>query len=173
MAQRALIAIALAANPTVLIADEPTTALDVTVQAEILDLLRRLREQTGLAVILVSHDWGVIADACDAAIVMYAGEVVEEAGIDDVFDQPRHPYSYELMSANPQYAHQPRTPLPSIKGTVPAVGEWPDGCRFADRCHFAAPECRAAEISLDPVADGHWSRCLRHTEVPQLKLENA
>jgi peptide/nickel transport system permease protein len=173
MAQRALIAIALAANPAVLIADEPTTALDVTVQAEILDLLRRLREQTGLAVILVSHDWGVIADACDAAIVMYAGEVVEEAGIDDVFDQPRHPYSYELMSANPQHANQPRTPLPSIKGTVPAVGEWPDGCRFADRCRFAAPECRAAEISLDPVADGHWSRCLRNTEVPLLKLENA
>jgi len=173
MAQRALIAIALAANPAVLIADEPTTALDVTVQAEILDLLRRLREQTGLAVILVSHDWGVIADACDAAIVMYAGEVVEEAGIDDVFDQPRHPYSYELMAANPRYANQPRTPLPSIKGTVPAVGEWPDGCRFAERCRFAAAECRAAEISLDPVADGHWSRCLRNTEVPQLKLENA
>jgi peptide/nickel transport system permease protein len=98
---------------------------------------------------------------------------VEEAGIDDVFDQPRHPYSYELMAANPRYANQPRTPLPSIKGTVPAVGEWPDGCRFADRCRFAAAECRAAEISLDPVADGHWSRCLRNTEVPQLKLENA
>ncbi|HEX3514744.1 MAG TPA: dipeptide/oligopeptide/nickel ABC transporter permease/ATP-binding protein [Trebonia sp.] len=173
MAQRALIAIALAANPAVLIADEPTTALDVTVQAEILDLLRRLREQTGLAVILVSHDWGVIADACDAAIVMYAGEVVEEAGIHDVFDQPRHPYSYGLMSSNPHYANRPRTLLQSIKGTVPAVGAWPDGCRFADRCHFATPECRAAEVSLDQVAGGHWSRCLHNAEVPQLKLENA
>jgi peptide/nickel transport system permease protein len=173
MAQRALIAIALAANPAVLIADEPTTALDVTVQAEILDLLRRLREHTGLAVILVSHDWGVIADSCDAAIVMYAGEVVEEAGIDDVFEQPHHPYSYELMSSNPYYADQPRTLLQSINGTVPAVGEWPGGCRFADRCNFATAECRSAEISLDPVARDHWSRCLHSEEVPQLKLENA
>jgi peptide/nickel transport system permease protein len=173
MAQRVLIATALAAEPAVLIADEPTTALDVTVQAEILALLRRLREQTGLAIILVSHDWGVIADACDAAIVMYAGEVVEEAGIDDVFDQPRHPYSYGLMSSNPYYAGGPGTPLQSIKGSVAAVGAWPDGCRFADRCSFATAECRAAQISLDPVAPGHWSRCVHSEEVPQPELENA
>jgi len=173
MAQRALIATALAANPAVLIADEPTTALDVTVQAEILALLRHLREETGLAIVLVSHDWGVIADACDSALVMYAGEVVEEAGIDDVFDQPRHPYSYGLMSANPYYADRPRTPLQSIKGTVPAVGAWPDGCRFADRCPFATSECRSSEISLDPIASGHWSRCVHSGEVPQLELENA
>jgi peptide/nickel transport system permease protein len=173
MAQRVLIATALAAEPAVLIADEPTTALDVTVQAEILALLRRLREQTGLAIILVSHDWGVIADACDAAIVMYAGEVVEEAGIDDVFDQPRHPYSYGLMSSNPYYAGGPGTPLQSIKGSVAAVGQWPDGCRFADRCSFATAECRAAQISLDPVAPGHWSRCVHSEEVPQPELENA
>jgi peptide/nickel transport system permease protein len=173
MAQRVLIATALAANPAVLIADEPTTALDVTVQAEILDLLRRLREQTGLAIILVSHDWGVIADACDSAIVMYAGEVVEEAGIDDVFDQPRHPYSYGLMSSNPYYAGGPGTPLQSIRGSVAAVGAWPDGCRFADRCSFATVDCRTAEISLDPVAPGHWSRCVHSEEVPQPELENA
>jgi peptide/nickel transport system permease protein len=173
MAQRVLIATALAANPAVLIADEPTTALDVTVQAEILALLRRLREQTGLAIILVSHDWGVIADSCDAAIVMYAGEVVEEAGIEDVFDQPRHPYSYGLMSSNPYYAGGPGTPLQSIKGSVSTVGAWPDGCRFAERCSFATAECRAAEISLDPVAPGHWSRCVHSEEVPAPELENA
>jgi peptide/nickel transport system permease protein len=173
MAQRVLIATALAANPAVLIADEPTAALDVTVQAEILALLRRLREQTGLAVILVSHDWGVIADACDSVLVMYAGEVVEEARIDDVFDQPRHPYSYGLVSSNLYYAGRPRTPLQSIKGTVPAVGTWPDGCRFADRCPYVTGECRASEISLDPIASGHWTRCVHSEEVPQLKLENA
>ena len=173
MAQRVLIATALAANPAVLIADEPTAALDVTVQAEILALLRRLREQTGLAVILVSHDWGVIADACDRALVMYAGEVVEEAGIDDVFDQPRHPYSYGLMSSNPYYAARPRTPLQSIKGMVPAVGAWPDGCCFADRCPYVTGECRAAEISLDPISGGRWTRCVHSEKVPRLKLENA
>jgi peptide/nickel transport system permease protein len=173
MAQRVLIATALAANPTVLIADEPTTALDVTVQAEILALLRRLREDTGLAIILVSHDWGVIADACDSALVMYAGEVVEEAGIEDVFDQPRHPYSYGLMSSNPYYATSPRTQLESIRGTVPPVGDWPDGCRIADRCPFATAECRASEISLDPVARGHWARCVHSGEVPTPELENA
>jgi peptide/nickel transport system permease protein len=173
MAQRVLIATALAANPTVLIADEPTTALDVTVQAEILALLRRLREQTGLAIILVSHDWGVIADSCDSALVMYAGEVVEEAGIEGVFDQPRHPYSYGLMSSNPYYAVSPRTRLQSIQGTVPPVGDWPDGCRFADRCPFATGECRASEISLDAVGSGHWARCVHSGEVPSLELENA
>jgi peptide/nickel transport system permease protein len=172
MAQRILIATALAANPAVLIADEPTAALDVTVQAEILALLRRLREQTGLGVILVSHDWGVIAGACDSALVMYAGEVVEEAGIDDVFDQPRHPYSYGLMSSDPYYADRPRTPLQSIKGTVPAVGRWPGGCRFADRCPYVTGECRASEISLGPISSGHWTRCVHSEEVPRLKVDN-
>jgi peptide/nickel transport system permease protein len=162
MAQRVSIAAALAGNPAVLIADEPTTALDVTVQAEILQLLRSLRE-TGLAMILVSHDWGVIADSCDAAVVMYAGQVVEEAAIANVFEHYRHPYSYGLMESNPQFATAPRTPLPAVPGTVPPVGEWPVGCHFAARCQFASSECSAAPIALDQVERDHWARCI-HTD---------
>jgi peptide/nickel transport system permease protein len=170
MAQRALIATALAAKPAVLIADEPTTALDVTVQAEILDLLRDLREQMGLAVVLISHDWGVIADSCDAALVMYAGEVVEEGAIDVVFDRPRHPYSYGLMASNPHYVGQPRTQLPSLPGSVPHIGDWPHGCRFANRCPFVTDECRDDPVELN-LADDHWARCIHADEVPRLELK--
>jgi peptide/nickel transport system permease protein len=170
MAQRALIATALAARPAVLIADEPTTALDVTVQAEILDLLRDLRTQMGLAVVLISHDWGVIADSCDAAIVMYAGQVVEEGAIDVVFDRPRHPYSYGLMASNPHYSGQARTQLPSVRGSVPHIGDWPRGCRFANRCSFVTAECRADPVELSLASD-HWARCIHADEIPQLELK--
>ena len=173
MAQRVLIATALAAKPALLIADEPTTALDVTVQAEILQLLRELRRDMGLAMILVSHDWGVIADSCDAAVVMYAGEIVEEASIEAVFDKPRHPYSYALMASNPQYARESRTPLPAVRGSVPRVGDWPSGCRFANRCPFATEACSAQTIELDLLADEHWARCIHSDEIPKLELEVA
>jgi peptide/nickel transport system permease protein len=173
MAQRVLIATALAAKPALLIADEPTTALDVTVQAEILQLLRELRRDMGLAMILVSHDWGVIADSCDSAVVMYAGEVVEEASIESVFDRPRHPYSYALMASNPQYAREPRTPLPAVRGSVPRVGDWPSGCRFANRCPFATEACSAQPIALDLLAEEHWARCIHSDEIPKLELEVA
>jgi oligopeptide/dipeptide ABC transporter ATP-binding protein len=165
MAQRVAIAAALAGRPRVLIADEPTTALDVTVQAEILELLRELRQRDGLAVILVSHDWGVIADVCDSALVMYAGQVVEEADIASIFRQPRHPYSYGLMASNPEHA-APRSMLPAIPGTVPAVGDWPRGCHFAARCPFATAECVRTRIPLAEVAPGHWSRCIHSESVP-------
>ncbi|MCU1413634.1 MAG: oligopeptide/dipeptide transporter, ATPase subunit [Microbacteriaceae bacterium] len=170
MAQRVLIAIALAGKPAVLIADEPTTALDVTVQAEILELLRSLRTEMGLAVVLVSHDWGVIADSCDSALVMYAGQVVEEAPIDAVFTRPRHPYSYALMESNPQRAAETRSILPSVPGSVPPVGQWPVGCHFAARCAFATDACREAPIALDLVADQHWTRCIHPTAVPSPAL---
>jgi peptide/nickel transport system permease protein len=166
MAQRVMIAIALAGNPAVLIADEPTTALDVTVQAEILELLRTLRRERGLAVVLVSHDWGVIADSCDSALVMYAGQVVEEAPILPVFSAPKHPYSYALMESNPQRATATRSLLPSVRGSVPPVGEWPRGCHFAARCEFATDACRSEPIALELVADDHWTRCIYPERVP-------
>lgn len=164
MAQRVGIALALAGKPDVLIADEPTSALDVTVQAEVLDLLRSLRESSGLSVILVSHDWGVIADACDAAVVMYAGQVVEMAPILELFRQPRHPYSLGLLRSNPDGV-APRTLLSALPGAVPGVGAWPRGCHFADRCSFCTPECTEGPIAIASIAPGHVTRCIHPARV--------
>jgi peptide/nickel transport system permease protein len=148
MAQRAGIAIALAASPRLLIADEPTTALDVTVQQEVLELLGDLRRRLGMALVLVTHDWGVLAEVCDRAVVMYAGEIVEEATIDRLCLTPRHPYSAALLAANPQLA-SPGRPLPVIPGRVPAPTAWPAGCRFAPRCSRATTECTAHPVQLE------------------------
>jgi oligopeptide/dipeptide ABC transporter ATP-binding protein len=147
MAQRVGIAIALAASPRLLIADEPTTALDVTVQQEVLELLGDLRRRLGMALILVTHDWGVLAEVCDRAVVMYAGEIVEEAAVDRLCLTPRHPYSAALLAANPQLASPGRL-LPVIPGRVPAPSAWPAGCRFAPRCPRATPECTARPVQL-------------------------
>jgi peptide/nickel transport system permease protein len=172
MAQRVCIARALAGKPKLLIADEPTTALDVTVQAEILALLDSLRESTGMSILLITHDWGVIADLCDRAIVMYAGEVVEQGTVTEIFRSPRHPYTRGLLSANPHVAldaEQPRdaaaAPLPTIPGVVPAPEDWPAGCRFQPRCFMARTECGAAPIPLLAAGAEHDSRCLFHAEV--------
>ncbi|QCQ17593.1 dipeptide/oligopeptide/nickel ABC transporter permease/ATP-binding protein [Microbacterium sp. RG1] len=158
MAQRVAIARALAGNPRILIADEPTTALDVTVQAEILDLLRELREQTGMALIMVTHDWGVLADSCERAVVMYAGQIVEEASVESLVSAPRHPYSKALLESNPSEV-EVGVRLPTIPGLVPRPGTWPTSCRFADRCAFARDDCRQAPIALSQVADRSF-RCL-------------
>ncbi|WP_326731660.1 dipeptide/oligopeptide/nickel ABC transporter permease/ATP-binding protein [Streptomyces phaeochromogenes] len=163
MAQRVAIARALAGRPKLLIADEPTTALDVTVQAEILDLLRDLREQTGMALILVTHDWGVLADACDRAIVMYAGQTVEEADLSSLFHSATHPYSEALLRSTPANL-EPGTSLPVISGSVPPPGSWPGGCRFAPRCEFAQPDCTDAPIHMRSPLPGTFSRCL-HTDL--------
>ena len=159
MAQRVAIAAALAGKPKLLVADEPTTALDVTVQAEILELLRSLRSTSRLGLLLVSHDWGVIADGCDAAVVMYGGEVVESAKIETILRQPRHPYTRALMASNPHYASARRARLDSIPGSVPPLGLWPAGCHFAPRCAFATPECRqgpslrsTSALRIEPAA---------------------
>jgi peptide/nickel transport system permease protein len=162
MAQRVGIAAALAAEPKLLIADEPTTALDVTVQAEILDLLRDL-QQTGMAIMLVTHDWGVVSDICDSAVVMYAGQVVEHASVRDLVRHPRHPYTAALLAANPHHA-RPGEALPAIEGSVPAPTEWPAGCRFANRCPLVRPDCTQAPIPLHVLDDRshtgpHTSRC--------------
>jgi peptide/nickel transport system permease protein len=160
MAQRVCIAIALAGEPELLIADEPTTALDVTVQAEILALLQRLREERGLAVLLVTHDWGVIADICDRAVVLYAGQVVELASTGNLFLHAAHPYTVALRAADPH--QQPAgARLRSIPGGVPIPGSWPAGCRFAPRCELAVAACAAAPVPLIDVDVEHRTRCIR------------
>ncbi|MEN2740636.1 dipeptide/oligopeptide/nickel ABC transporter permease/ATP-binding protein [Microbacterium sp. X-17] len=165
MAQRVCIARALAGRPQLLIADEPTTALDVTVQAEILDLLRELQRSEGMAIILVTHDLGVVADICQRVVVMYAGEVVERATAAELFHSPQHPYTDALKSANPQtLAHA--SPggdgsLPAIPGTVPSLGSWPAGCHFAPRCPYATSACTAASVPLRTIGrPDHATRCL-------------
>lgn len=160
MAQRIAIARALAGEPELLIADEPTTALDVSVQSEILDLLRDLREQTGMALILVTHDWGVVAEACDRAMVMYAGEVVETAAVRSLVREPQHPYTEALLKSS-SVGVEPRRPLPVIAGGVPKPGSWPAGCRFASRCEFVEDRCTAAPIRLVPTSDDSSARCVR------------
>ncbi|MFE6699041.1 dipeptide/oligopeptide/nickel ABC transporter permease/ATP-binding protein [Streptomyces sp. NPDC057718] len=163
MAQRVGIAAALAGDPVLLIADEPTTALDVTVQAEIMDLFRDL-QATGLAIMLVTHDWGALADLCDNAVVMYAGQVVERASVADMMITPRHPYSAGLLAANPHSA-VPGQLLPAIEGTVPHPADWPKGCRFQSRCALATPRCAEAPIPLISLGPSGHTRCLNHTQL--------
>ena len=167
MAQRVCIALALAGRPRLLIADEPTTALDVTVQAEILGLLRTLQGETGMAVILVTHDWGVIADLCDRAIVMYAGQLVEVATVADLFCNPRHPYTLGLQECNPDRASVNQG-LPAIPGSVPPPEQWTSSCRFYERCRFATPECNLEPIELERDEAGREVRCLHWRELASL-----
>lgn len=160
MAQRVSIAIALAGSPSVLIADEPTTALDVTVQEEILRLLKRIQQDTGMAMLLISHDWGVVARTCDRCIVMYAGEVVEMDGVSSLLTRPLHPYSAGLLAADPHLA-EPGRDLATIPGTVPKPSEWPRSCHFQSRCPYVIEECRTNRISLLEPEPRHLSRCVR------------
>ncbi len=164
MAQRVAVAMALAGRPQLLIADEPTTALDVTVQAEILDLLRQLQRETGMALILVSHDLGVVAEICSRVCVMYAGEIVEMAPSADLFAKPMHPYTRALISASPR-SREERGPLSTIPGTVPAPRDWPVGCHFAGRCEFTTPACTAAAVELRSVSPTDMARCVRSEEL--------
>jgi peptide/nickel transport system permease protein len=169
MRQRALLALALSCEPRLLIADEPTTALDVTVQAQILDVLRSLQARLGMAVIFVTHDLGVIADLCSRVVVMYAGQVVEEAPVDELFAHPRHPYTEGLLAAIPQVAGDEER-LASIPGVVPVAGQMPAGCRFHPRCPYALPKCATTAVGLRAAGDGHRARCIR---VEELELEGA
>ena len=160
MRQRAMIAMALACDPQLLIADEPTTALDVTIQAQILDLLRGLRRETGTAIILITHDLGVVAEMADDVAVMYAGQIVERAPVASLFARPEHPYTVGLLGSIPRLDEK-RERLPSIEGRVPDMTRPPAGCRFAARCPFVEPACRASMPELVEVAPGHLSRCRR------------
>jgi peptide/nickel transport system permease protein len=166
MAQRVAIALALTGSPKLLIADEPTTALDVTVQAEILSLLRSLVAETGMSVVLVSHDLGVVADICDQISVMYAGQVVESGAVAEVLNDPNHPYTMALLGANPHVGEDEDQPerLAAIAGTVPPPGSWPTGCHFAARCQFATQACEQPTAPL-PAHVGGSCRCVRSAEL--------
>src|SRR5580765_5045308 len=159
MRQRVMIAMALACDPRLLIADEPTTALDVTLQAQILDLMRELKAASGAAIILITHDLGVVAEVCDEVAVMYAGEIVERAPADALFEAPEHPYTVGLLASIPRLDERADR-LAAIDGVLPDMTAPPVGCRFAARCPFVLEDCRAAP---PPVVDlgGRWSRCLR------------
>ena len=158
MRQRVMIAMALACGPKLLIADEPTTALDVTIQAQILALLRELKEKTGTAIILITHDLGVIAELADDVVVMYAGQIVERAPVASLFASPQHPYTIELLGAVPELDRR-RARLATIEGTVPDLSRPAPGCRFAPRCPFASARCAAEAPPLAELAAGHAAAC--------------
>jgi oligopeptide transport system ATP-binding protein len=160
MRQRVMIAMALITGPELLIADEPTTALDVTVQAQILDLIHRLQRETGMAVIFITHDLGVVSGLCDRVLVMYAGRIVERGDVRDIFRQPRHPYTRALLRSSP--ALQPKgVELATIPGLPPDLARLPAGCAFAPRCEAATELCRGRDPALQEVAPGHATACLR------------
>jgi oligopeptide/dipeptide ABC transporter ATP-binding protein len=164
MRQRVMIAMAVSCDPKVLIADEPTTALDVTIQAQILDLMRELQERLDTAIILITHDMGVVAENADRVVVMYAGRKVEEASAEALFERPGHPYTKGLLGSIPNlevaaHASTRRPRLNEIKGMVPSLADLPEGCTFAPRCAFATAECRAAYPPLLQHRTGHWIAC--------------
>ncbi len=169
--QRVTIARALACSPALLIADEPTTALDVTIQAQILALLQRLQQERGMAMLFVTHNLGVVAEIADQVAVLYAGRVVETGPVADVFHAPRHPYTAGLLAAMPRLGaasalRRANLPLPTIAGTVPSIADRPRGCGFAPRCALATDACRAAPPPVLPVAPHRTSRCLRWADLP-------
>jgi oligopeptide/dipeptide ABC transporter ATP-binding protein len=160
MRQRVMIAMALSCEPQLLIADEPTTALDVTIQAQILDLMRSLQKETDTAIILITHDLGVVAEMADQVVVMYAGQVVEQAPVQALFDTPQHPYTVGLLGSIARLdAQQER--LASIEGQVPNPLHRPQGCAFAQRCPFVQDRCKTEKPQLRDLTQGHWSACLR------------
>jgi len=160
--QRVLIAMALVCRPALLIADEPTTALDVTIQAEILDLLARLREQFQLALLLITHDLGIIAQTADDVAVMYAGRIIEYAPVREIFYNPQHPYTRGLLRCVPRLSHPrgERRRLETIEGTVPDLLHLPPGCPFADRCPEVRPTCREGDVEMIEIAPAHFVRCV-------------
>jgi peptide/nickel transport system ATP-binding protein/oligopeptide transport system ATP-binding protein len=151
MRQRVMIAMALSCNPKLLIADEPTTALDVTVQAQILELMKDLRERLGMSILLITHDLGVVAEMVDEVAVMYAGRIVERGPVAEVFAEPQHPYTEALLRSIPLLGMRYTQPLEAIRGMVPSPHDWPDGCRFAPRCDYAFDRCRTDDPHLLPV----------------------
>jgi peptide/nickel transport system ATP-binding protein len=167
MRQRVMIAMALACNPKLLIADEPTTALDVTIQAQILDLLNEMKERLGMAVLLITHAMGVVAETAQRVVVMYAGKVVEEAPVGALFARPRHPYTQGLIRSIPRLdlAATEHRRLEAIPGMVPSLLHPPPGCRFAARCRHATEECRRQEPPLREIAPGHKAACIRAEEI--------
>lgn len=168
MCQRVMIAIALACGPRLLVADEPTTALDVTIQAQILHLMRELTAQRGAAVLLITHDMGVVADIAQKVIVMYAGQVAESGPVEAIFARPSHPYTALLLASVPRLDAAPKSRLATIEGTVPAPSAYGAGCRFASRCPLVVDRCRVETPPLAPVGEGHRAACWRAGETALL-----
>jgi len=158
MQQRVMIAMALASEPKLLVADEPTTALDVTIQAQILDLLRDLKERLGMAILLITHNLGIVGDMADSVAVMYAGQIVELAPARELLRHPLHPYTRALMASVPKLSGGVER-LAAIPGNVPRIGSFPSGCRFAPRCPIAKPECSRAIPELIEIESHRWVRC--------------
>ena len=172
MRQRVMIAMALACQPAVLIADEPTTALDVTIQAQIIDLMRKLQEETAMGIILITHDLGVVAEMCDEVAVMYCGKIVEKANVQTLFKHPAHPYTQGLLDSIPSLAHfqvnQAQRRLKTIEGTVPSLSQLPSGCNFQDRCWRADAACRGplGDPDLGKIAPQHLAACFHPLQSP-------
>ena len=164
MRQRVMIAMALASRPDLLIADEPTTALDVTIQAQILDVLRTLQRDTGMAIVFITHDLGVIAELCSRVVVMYAGRIAEEAPVEPLFGNPLHPYTRGLLASIPRLTDEPKTQLTTIPGTVPGIGELPTGCRFGNRCPLAQALCSEQTPILERLEASRSVACHRWRE---------
>jgi oligopeptide/dipeptide ABC transporter ATP-binding protein len=159
MRQRVMIAMALACKPDILIADEPTTALDVTIQAQILDLIKSIQAETGMSVIFITHDLGVIASMCDDVVVMYAGRVAEKADVASIFKSPQHPYTRGLLESIPRFGLERKTRLVSIEGMVPGISEYPDACRFSNRCRHSFDPCSVINPASVEAGPGHIVSC--------------
>ncbi len=168
MKQRVIIAIALACNPKLLLADEPTTALDVTIQAQVLDMIQTLKKELNTAMILISHDLGVVAQTCDRVAIIYAGRIVEEGDLRDIFKNPRHPYTIGLLESIPSLTKETKR-LNPIKGLMPDPTNLPPGCPFAPRCNYACEECSKAVPELEEVNLGHLVRCIRIDSVEEVR----
>jgi len=165
MRQRVVIAMALACKPSILIADEPTTALDVTIQAQILELIKELQNDMGMAVILITHDLGVIAETSNSVVVMYAGRVAEQGNVYDIFDRPTHPYTRGLLASIPRLETVPKSELPIIEGMVPGLLDLPAGCRFENRCPHRQDVCAQSIPAMEPIDDAHAVSCFRWQEL--------
>lgn len=164
MRQRVMIAMALACEPDILIADEPTTALDVTIQAQILELMRELQQETGMTIIFITHDLGVVAEMCDQVVVMYAGQVVEYTDVYRLFEEPKHPYTQGLLHSMPRLDHASKQHLQTIEGTVPSLQNMPEGCRFSNRCTYVQPQCEQnvpQRMQLSGCNEVHQVACWR------------
>jgi len=164
MCQRVMIAMALSCDPELLIADEPTTALDVTIQAGILDLILELRDRTGMAVILITHDLGIVSEIADEVYVLYAGKVVEKGTRDSIFNSPSHPYTIGLINSVPSLVEKSEL-LKSIAGSIPSPKNFPSACRFQDRCEYVFEKCREKEPGLEKIEEGHYSACYKSGEL--------
>lgn len=162
MRQRVMIAMAIACRPSLLIADEPTTALDVTIQAQILDLLRNLRQERNMAMLLITHDLGIIAENAERVAIMYAGRIVETSQVANLLKSPKHPYTIGLLESLPKTKS---VPLKPIAGSVPKPDELPPGCKFSNRCPYMIPECQKEEPVLREISSGQFSRCIRSEEI--------